>query len=226
VPQRKSLRKLRPQTQHRIRAPHHHRSSQQIISEMPKVQRGGGVMTAKARRVIRRMAPINSVTGAQALPQKGGKIGRIPKDRVHNAAHPGFKATAKRMSQKQGIPIEEANAELAASTRRRMGGDVLNKMPIQSFGIPNKGTRDREASVRDPIDLKLDPKLRESVALTQGNSPFDVHNKEHVSNLPKHINHLRKNIRGGLRGLHKPRKLTIKGGRTYTSLHNLLVHPE
>lgn len=103
---------------------------------------------------------------------------------------------------------------------------MLSKMPIQSFGIPNKGTRDRNASVTDPMDLKLDPKLRDMVAVTQGNSPYDSNNKEHLSDLPKHINHLRKNIRGGLRGLHKPRSLTIKGGRTYTSLKNLLVRPE
>lgn len=175
---------------------------------------------------MERMAPINSVTGSQALPQRGGKIGRIPRDRVHNAAHPGFKAIAKRMSLKEGIPIEEANAELASSTRRAMGGDILHKLPLQSFGISNRGTRDRVASVTDPKDLKLDPKLREGVALLQGNSPLDANNREHLSDLPKHINHIRKNIRGGLRGLHKPRKLTIKGGRTYTSLKNLTVYPE
>lgn len=33
-------------------------------------------------------------------------------------AHPGFEATAEGMARKQGISIERARAELAASTRR------------------------------------------------------------------------------------------------------------
>jgi len=33
-------------------------------------------------------------------------------------AHPGFEATAESMARKQGISIERARAELAASTRR------------------------------------------------------------------------------------------------------------
>jgi predicted glycoside hydrolase/deacetylase ChbG (UPF0249 family) len=36
----------------------------------------------------------------------------------HSGAHPGFKSVAARIAKKQGIPIKEANAELAASTRR------------------------------------------------------------------------------------------------------------
>lgn len=33
-------------------------------------------------------------------------------------AHPGFEAVARRMAKKQGISMEQARAELAASTRR------------------------------------------------------------------------------------------------------------
>lgn len=33
-------------------------------------------------------------------------------------AHPGFKGVAKGMARRQGIPMKEADAELAASTRR------------------------------------------------------------------------------------------------------------
>ena len=33
-------------------------------------------------------------------------------------AHPGFEAVARKMAAKQGISIERARAELAASTRR------------------------------------------------------------------------------------------------------------
>ena len=36
----------------------------------------------------------------------------------HSAAHPGFKAVAKSMATKQGIPLKAASAELASSTRR------------------------------------------------------------------------------------------------------------
>ena len=183
-------------------------------------KRKGGSLTPKAKRVIKRMAPINGVLGNSALPQTGGKIGRIPKDRVHNAAHPGFKAIAKRMSLKEGVPIEEANAMLAASTRRRMGGDVLNKLPIQSFSVTNKGARERSASVTDPRDLKMDPKLRDGIAQEQGNSPLDLKNREHVG-MPTIRAHNKRLV-----GLHKARRMTIKGGRTYCSLKNLTVHPE
>lgn len=33
-------------------------------------------------------------------------------------AHPGFEAVARKMAAKQGIPLERARAELAASSRR------------------------------------------------------------------------------------------------------------
>ena len=40
----------------------------------------------------------------------------------HTAAHPGFAAVAARMARRQGIPLKQASAELAASTRRDGAG--------------------------------------------------------------------------------------------------------
>lgn len=35
-----------------------------------------------------------------------------------SGSHPGFKSVASGMAKKQGIPVKQANAELAAPTRR------------------------------------------------------------------------------------------------------------
>lgn len=37
---------------------------------------------------------------------------------MKSKAHPGFKAVAEGMARRQGIPVDRAKAELAASTRR------------------------------------------------------------------------------------------------------------
>jgi hypothetical protein len=37
-------------------------------------------------------------------------------------AHPGFKSVARRIAAKQGVPMERANAMLAASTRKASTG--------------------------------------------------------------------------------------------------------
>jgi hypothetical protein len=131
--------------------------------------------TLAAQRVMKRMAPINSVLGSQALPTVGGRI--------------------------------------------------LGKLPVESKLIRNAHTTTRKATVTDPPDLKMDKRLRDAVALTQANSPLDANNRESLSHLPRHYNHLRKNIRGKPRGLYKPRKLTKKGGFIFTTLKNVTVNP-
>ena len=73
-------------------------------------------LPAHGHEVIRRMAPRNSVDGANALDIVGGKVkrqrvGRIPKDTMaHSGRHPGFKAVARRISRKEHLPIERASA--------------------------------------------------------------------------------------------------------------------
>lgn len=103
---------------------------------------------------------------------------------------------------------------------------VRNLLPSASQDMNN---RRRTAVVTDVPDLKTDKKVREAIALLQANSPLDPQNKESLPNLPHHYNLIKKNIRGGLRGLHKPRAITKpakKGGFVFTKLHNLLVDPD
>jgi hypothetical protein len=45
-----------------------------------------------------------------------------------SSAHPGFKNVAASISRRQGVPIEQARAELAAATRRA-GGAARKKNP-------------------------------------------------------------------------------------------------
>lgn len=62
-------------------------------------------------------------------------------------AHPGFANVASGIAAKQGVPIAEANAELAASTRRagpaaRKKNPRLNKVRGKPKGAKSKGPYD------------------------------------------------------------------------------------
>jgi hypothetical protein len=103
----------------------------------------------------------------------GGKtksIGRIPKDRVHNAAHPGFETIARKIARKEGLPMDRARAILAASTRRRLskrgaavdpalvphllrdidvwGKKVAGAKPLIRYGIETRPQRGRGSRKR------------------------------------------------------------------------------
>ena len=176
-------------------------------------------LSSKEKRVVKRMAPRNSVSGSTALDQTGGRISR----KSRSKKHPGFKAVARKISRRQHLPMEQADAELAAATRRHLGGGLMDKLPQES-GITNGRERKRKAEVTDPQDLKMDPRLRNAVAMTQANSPLDPENSESLSNLTTHHHKLLKNI-GGLR---KPRSLSSskKGGYIFTTLRNVTVEPK
>jgi hypothetical protein len=186
-------------------------------------------------RVVKRMAPRNAVDGANALDIVGGKakrqrrVGRIPKDTMaHSGRHPGFKAVARKIARKEGVPVERASAILAASSRKRLVGGgmdvmgrVLASMPTESqvFGNKHAADRTRRATVTDVPDLKTDQVLRHALAMMQANSPLDPENRERVGTgtILKHMG----------RALRMPRlrKLTKKGGQTFTTMKNLLVDP-
>lgn len=77
-------------------------------------------------------------------------------------------------------------------------------------------------------DIKLQPELAQMIAMMKGGSPLDKDSKESLSNLAKHQaslvhNFINKNRK--LPGLNLRRKIT-KGGRTFTSMKNILVTPE
>lgn len=42
--------------------------------------------------------------------------------RGHSAAHPGFRAVASKIARRQHVPLAEAKAELASSTRHASAG--------------------------------------------------------------------------------------------------------
>jgi hypothetical protein len=186
-------------------------------------------------QVVKRMAPRNSVNGANALDTIGGKlkkprIGRIPKDTMkHSGRHPGFKAVARKIARKEHLPIERANAILAASSRRARGGGgslgnfghALARLPTESqvFGNKHNADRTRTAMVSDVPDLKTDKDLRQAVALMQANSPLDPENREHVGS-GVILRHMKKAIR-----MPRLRPITKKGGMVFTTMKNLLVDP-
>jgi hypothetical protein len=186
------------------------------------------------REVVKRMAPRNSVNGANALDTIGGKlkrprIGRIPKDTMkHSGRHPGFKAVARKIAKKDHVPIERANAILAASSRRARGGGsmgnfghALARLPTESqvFGNKHNADRTRTAVVRDVPDLKTDKDLRDAVALMQANSPLDPENREHVGK-EVIMRHMKRAI-----CMPRLRPITKKGGMVFTTMKNLLVDP-
>lgn len=192
-----------------------------------------------SHEVVKRMAPRRAVTGANALDIVGGKVkkqrvGRIPKDTMaHSGRHPGFKAVARKIARTEGVPIERASAILAASSRRRraMGGAagpvgdvmgrVLASMPTESqvFGNRHNADRTRRATVTDVPDLKTDKALRDALAMMQANSPLDPENREHVG-AGRILKHMSKALR-----MPRLKKLTKKGGQTFTTMKNLLVDP-
>ena len=75
-------------------------------------------------------------------------------------------------------------------------------------------------------DLKMNPEMRKVVAMVTGESPLDKHAKMSVSNIAAYHNQLIKNYKHHrkLPGLNLRRKIT-KGGRTFTTLKNILVTP-
>lgn len=75
-------------------------------------------------------------------------------------------------------------------------------------------------------DIKLDPHLRDAVAMVTGNTPLDHYSSNGLDNLKHHhINHVKNFKNKKLGGLTLRRKLT-KGGRTFTTLKNILVTPD
>jgi hypothetical protein len=107
--------------------------------------------TKMMRRAVQKMATHNSVLGNRGLYTKGKGIGRIPKDKVHNAAHPGFQKVAQKIARKEGLPIARAKAILATSSRRRLQGGVLP--PGNRTGITGH-----------PIGNPMLPELRQDIA--------------------------------------------------------------
>jgi hypothetical protein len=75
-------------------------------------------------------------------------------------------------------------------------------------------------------DIKLNPELRNAVAMVTGNTPLDKHAANSLPNLKQHhINHIKNYVtRRKLPGL-RPRNKITKGGRTFTTLKNILVTP-
>lgn len=184
------------------------------------------------RQVVKRMAPRNAVTGANALDIVGGeakrqRVGKIPKDTMaHSGRHPGFKAVARKIARNEGVPVERASAMLAASSRKRLTGGtvdgrVLASMPTESQVFGNRHAADRtwRATVRDVPDLKTDKDLRNALAMMQANSPLDPENNDHVR-AGTILRHMKRAIR-----MPRLKKLSKKGGRTFTTMKNLLVDP-
>jgi hypothetical protein len=89
-----------------------------------------------------------------------------------------------------------------------------------SFGTKRKGV------VSDPTSIRLKPELAAAVAMTQGNSPLDPMNSDHVPNLPSEHKKLGRNLRHpAVRPVKKLTKKREKGGFIFTTLKNKLVYP-
>lgn len=87
------------------------------------------------------------------------------------------------------------------------------------------GTK-RRGVVSDPTSIQLKPQLAAAVAMTQGNSPLDPMNNEHVPNLVTEHKKLKRNLRHpAVRPVKKLTKSREKGGFIFTTLKNKLVYP-
>jgi hypothetical protein len=203
-------------------------------------------------KITKIIAPRNSVTGSQkrdeimnkvtkkmaknklggAYIKEGGDIGRLPKDKVHNKKHPGFKKVAQKIARKEHIPIERANAILAASTRRHLeGGSMINKLPQMDF-IPKSRA---SGQTREVPDLKLDRQLAKAGQMMSGGAPLDKDNeKAEVSDKKARQEQVLRDFAPRLKNkkrltaLRRPHNFgrhKKEGGRTFTSMKNIYVTP-
>jgi hypothetical protein len=211
-------------------------------------------------RITKIIAPRNSVTGAQrrdevmnrvtkkmaknklggAYIKEGGDIGRLPQDKARSKNHPGFKKVAQKIAKKEHIPIDRANAILAASTRKHLnGGDVLtrpehpflSKLPVTDL-FPKSYMSGKHHSIPD---LLLNPELARAAQMISGGTPLDKDNETaEVSHkrarqeqvLRDHVPRLKnKKKLTALRRPHNFGRHKKEGGRTFTSLKNIYVTP-
>lgn len=99
---------------------------------------------------------------------------------------------------------------------------MYSKLPPQTKIHGSK----RIGVVSDPMDMEMRKKLAATVAMTQGNSPLDPMNSEHVPNLASEHKKLKANLhKKGLAPVKKLRKKKEKGGYIFTSMKNTLVNP-
>lgn len=204
-------------------------------------------------RITKIIAPRNSVTGSKKRdevmdkvtkklakhPLSGGVItegiGKIPKDKRHSKNHPGFKKVAQKIAKKEHIPLERANAILAASTRHHLEGGatipMLSKLPQMDY-VPKSRASGAHYAIPD---MKLNPDLARAGQMISGGSPLDKDNEiAEVSNKRKRQEQV---MLDHVPRFKNPKKLTAlrrphnfgrhkkEGGRTFTSLKNIFVTP-
>jgi hypothetical protein len=160
-----------------------------------------------ADKVTAIMAPRSGVTGSEARDKVMAETLRgAPK--LGNRKFKGGRAYRPKM---QGAGVEP----LGKCVR------LMRKLPQESKVDNAKGH-----GVVYPIpDIKLDPELAKTIAMTQKGSPLDPENQMALSNLKEHQYNLIKNYKRKLPGLNLRRKIT-KGGKTFISFKNILVTPE
>lgn len=115
-------------------------------------------------------------------------------------------------------------AKFAAGVDSSMA-KTLRSLPQDTKFTPNKG-----CGVIYPIpDMHMNPDLANLITtMKHSKSPFHKDNKESLPNLDQHHSKLLNNFRTKNRklpGLNPRRKIT-KGGRTFTTMKNLLVSPQ
>lgn len=114
-------------------------------------------------------------------------------------------------------------------------GRIFSRMPPETK--LTHGDVKRRGTVSDPVDMEMRKKLAATIAMTQGNSPLDPLNSDHVPNLAAEHKKLKKNLlhSQGMKGVkklrdYKPRgkrgSKTEKGGTTFTTMQNRLVYPQ
>lgn len=85
----------------------------------------------------------------------------------------------------------------------------------------------RRGTLTDPSDMEMKRKLAATVAMTQGNSPLDPMNKDHVPNLSQEHGKLKRNLKHpAIKPVKKITKKREKGGFIFTTLQNKLVYPQ
>jgi hypothetical protein len=168
---------------------------------------------SKIETIRRAQASLNGVTGNRA--QYSNPKGH-PSLNVKRQAGFGFKAKAViKALRSDPLKLVPGNG-LRVSSR-------VGRMPRESRLMKN---RPRSGTVTDVPDLKTDKELSKAVELTH-NTPLDPEDDNSVVSSSRSLGAPGQKMRTRkAKGLRPPRKLTRKGGMTFTSMKNLLVDPK
>lgn len=206
---------------------------------MPKrsredVDRLGSWYTASKTKKV---TPVDKVTAIMA--PRSGVTGAEARDKVMAKTISGAPKLGNRKF-KGGRPYRPKMQNGGTLVREKIDNPIVNKIITKGLAnvggahsriarkLPQESKVDNSTGkgVVYPIpDIKLDPELAKTVAMTKGGSPLDPENPLALSNLKEHQYNLVKNYKRKLPGLNLRRKIT-KGGKTFVSFKNILVTPE